>query len=455
MMRKLGLGILLAALALPGLGAAQEVAWSIQSNRGWIGIYFDYSVALFSGEEQTVVVIGEVVEGSPAEAAGVRAGDTLTHLDGQPISQEVFASLTRNLEVGDLVRLTILRQAPPREVLVEAGAWPEKEGMMAPFPGEMVIRLDSVRGAILKNLDSLRLSIARLQVDPSGGVSIRIVKTPIQPTKGDEWLDLAYRIRYPEVDTLRFLGPDLFVVEPELAIPFTAFVAGSEETNHLREQLRQLRKEITESRREELARVRELQASIQGPVEEAVRRDPRVREIREREQALVERQAHISDQLKQLSESVMRRQYVEMQARQEEALSQARRAQEQASRRYREQYVETSRARERGLQEEYESWRPLNHIIVGQNFVAGAQLTPLNSTLAEYFQVDEGVLVTEVLDGTPAFEAGLVAGDVIVRVGGEEVTSLSDLRFGIGYFDRPLKLRVIRKGDAMEIVIRK
>jgi len=101
----------------------------------------------------------------------------------------------------------------------------------------------------------------------------------------------------------------------------------------------------------------------------------------------------------------------------------------------------------------YESRRPLSHIIVGQSFVAGAQLTPLNPGLAEYFQVDRGVLVTEVLDGTPASEAGILAGDVIIRVGTQDVSSLNDLRFGIGYFERPLRLRVIRKGSPMEIVI--
>ena len=69
--------------------------------------------------------------------------------------------------------------------------------------------------------------------------------------------------------------------------------------------------------------------------------------------------------------------------------------------------------------------------------------------------MDAGVLVTEVLEETPASKAGLVAGDVIVRVGGEDVTSLRDLRFGIGYFERPIKLRVVRKGSPIDIVIGK
>ena len=92
--------------------------------------------------------------------------------------------------------------------------------------------------------------------------------------------------------------------------------------------------------------------------------------------------------------------------------------------------------------------------IVGQSFVAGAQLTTLNPALAEYFPVDRGVLVLEVLSDTPAESGGLTAGDVIVRIGGEEVSSMEDLRFGIGYLDRPLRLRVIRRGESIDIIIR-
>ena len=85
MMRKTGLWSLLAILALPGLVSAQEATWSVQTNRGWIGLSVLYSTGVVEGVETTVVVIDGVVEGSPAEAAGVQVGDTLTHLDGQPI----------------------------------------------------------------------------------------------------------------------------------------------------------------------------------------------------------------------------------------------------------------------------------------------------------------------------------------------------------------------------------
>ena len=53
----------------------------------------------------------------------------------------------------------------------------------------------------------------------------------------------------------------------------------------------------------------------------------------------------------------------------------------------------------------------------------------LTEQLADYFGVKqgEGVLIAEVIEGTPAEKAGLKAGDVITSVNGVEVASVSDL----------------------------
>jgi hypothetical protein len=368
----------------------------------------------------------------------------------------VLATIGRTIEVGDLIRLTISRGGGPREILVEAASEPPDHRILTPDAGQVVIHLDSVRGAILQNLDSLRLSIAGLKVDSSGDLSIRILRPQPEPPTEDTWLNLTYRIWGPGGDSLRTIPPEVMVFEPDLAVPFAAVVASSKETQELREQLKQVRSQLTESRREELAREREIRSTTQGPVEEILRRDERMQEIREREAVLVEEVNRLNAQLESASQSELRRQFAEVQARQEEAMANARRAREELSQRARREREDSARVRERelDLMEEYELQRPLNYIIAGQSFVAGAQLQTLNPDLASYFQVDRGVLVTEVLEGTPADEAGLLSGDVITQVGGERVSSLNDLRFGIGYFERPLRLRVVRKGAPLEIVIR-
>lgn len=453
MMRNTGLWCLLIALALPGPGTAQEQTWTVQTSRGWIGLSVLYSTGVVDGDETTVVVIDGVVEGSPAEAAGIQVGDTLTHLDGQPISQSVLSTLQRSIEPGDLVRLNLHREGRPREVLVEAVQNRAEAWVLTPDAGQMAIRLNEVSGAILESLDSLRLSIVGIKEDPTGDVSIRILQRPEAPD--EKFLfNMQYRMWGPEWDSLHVSPPELFFVEPGSAVPFEAFVASSAETRRVREQIKRARSALTNARRQELTRIRELEAALAGPIEEAVRNDAKIQELREQERALTEELTLLNERLEEVSQNLMQRRFAELHAEEEEALSTARRAIQEESRRSRGERVEVIRSREQALQEEYERHRPLNYVMAGQSFVAGAQLQALNKDLASYFQVDEGVLVTEVLEGTPASQAGLLAGDVIIKVGGEQVSSLKDLRFGVGYLERPLRLQVIRKGDQVQILIR-
>lgn len=55
--------------------------------------------------------------------------------------------------------------------------------------------------------------------------------------------------------------------------------------------------------------------------------------------------------------------------------------------------------------------------------LVGFEGEALNSQLAEYFGVKQGVLVREVNPGTPAARAGLKAGDVVTKVNGTPVTN--------------------------------
>lgn len=57
----------------------------------------------------------------------------------------------------------------------------------------------------------------------------------------------------------------------------------------------------------------------------------------------------------------------------------------------------------------------------------GVAVVPLSDQLATYFGVKEGVLVSEVVTGTPAATAGVQAGDVITQVNGRNVESAADL----------------------------
>ena len=63
--------------------------------------------------------------------------------------------------------------------------------------------------------------------------------------------------------------------------------------------------------------------------------------------------------------------------------------------------------------------------------IVGIEAESLDSQLAEYFGVKEGVLVRSVVRGSSAEKAGLRAGDVIVKVDDTRVTSPREISANI------------------------
>ena len=77
----------------------------------------------------------------------------------------------------------------------------------------------------------------------------------------------------------------------------------------------------------------------------------------------------------------------------------------------------------------------------------GAELEPIDGQLADYFGVEEGVLVRGVEANTPGERAGLKAGDVIVAVDGKVVDSFGDVRGAIRSADAraEIPLEIMRR----------
>ena len=55
--------------------------------RSWIGL--EFQPRLKSGKNQSGVLVAGVVAGSPAERAGIQAGDVFTRFRGQPVDAEL------------------------------------------------------------------------------------------------------------------------------------------------------------------------------------------------------------------------------------------------------------------------------------------------------------------------------------------------------------------------------
>ncbi len=77
----------------------------------------------------------------------------------------------------------------------------------------------------------------------------------------------------------------------------------------------------------------------------------------------------------------------------------------------------------------------------------GVEMQDLSPQLAAYFGTTEksGALISSVVDSTPAFSAGLQAGDVIVSIEGEKVTGPGDVAKIIGAREEgPVRITVLR-----------
>jgi serine protease Do len=89
-------------------GAQQE------SRRPWLGVN--------SLEEDGRVKVMQVNEDSPAQAAGIEAGDIILSIEGQPVDslEKFYQALWTRGPAGAEVRLTVLHGPTPREVVVRS-----------------------------------------------------------------------------------------------------------------------------------------------------------------------------------------------------------------------------------------------------------------------------------------------------------------------------------------------
>jgi serine protease DegQ len=98
--------------------------------RGWIGVAaqdMTQDIAdTFKLAEATGALISDVVQGSPAEKGGVKAGDVLVAVNGKPVPRSsVMLDLIAGLTPGQEARLTVIRDRRPTDVVVTIGRRPK------------------------------------------------------------------------------------------------------------------------------------------------------------------------------------------------------------------------------------------------------------------------------------------------------------------------------------------
>ena len=139
-----GINTMVAAQAEPGV-AAQGIGFAIAIDTArpiaeqivttgrvvhpYLGVLYQWAggaaVRQRSGVAQPGVVVQRVVPGSPADRAGLRAGDIITRIDGQPLKQEAdLPKAVRQHRVGDTVTLTVERDGREQQVSVQLAERP-------------------------------------------------------------------------------------------------------------------------------------------------------------------------------------------------------------------------------------------------------------------------------------------------------------------------------------------
>lgn len=104
-------------------------------------------------------LVGQVVESSPAEKAGIKAGDVITSVNGKAVAN---SSETRNmigmLRIGEKVDIGVIRDGKPRKISAVIG---ERDGIDGAGAGEIH---DAFEGATFGNAEN------------NGGVLVRTVE---------------------------------------------------------------------------------------------------------------------------------------------------------------------------------------------------------------------------------------------------------------------------------------
>lgn len=95
-------------------------------------------------------------------------------------------------------------------------------------------------------------------------------------------------------------------------------------------------------------------------------------------------------------------------------------------------------------------------MLVWRNAVLGIECEPIDSQLAKYFGVKDGVLIRSVEKGSAAEKAGLKAGDVITSIGDHPVSEPRDV---ISYMrmqhqpGKPIPIVLTRERDQRRVVV--
>lgn len=119
-------GLIVVLFMAFGISSAKKY----ESNRPWIGVYTqeidkDLSEAFNLNQDEGIVVV-DVVDGSPADEAGLRRKDVIIEFNGKKVDgSEPLADFVDETKVGDKVEIVVLRKGQKKILTLEIGEKPK------------------------------------------------------------------------------------------------------------------------------------------------------------------------------------------------------------------------------------------------------------------------------------------------------------------------------------------
>ncbi|MCK4385106.1 MAG: PDZ domain-containing protein [candidate division Zixibacteria bacterium] len=134
MLKKSVIAIVLATFlaSLVSVNFASAKKSEEKTKKGWLGVYIrditkDIKEAM-DLESKRGVLIGDVVEDSPAFEAGIKREDVILTFDGKKVNDpDELIRLVRNTSPGDKVKLLIIRNGKEKNISVILGKVPKDE----------------------------------------------------------------------------------------------------------------------------------------------------------------------------------------------------------------------------------------------------------------------------------------------------------------------------------------
>lgn len=125
--------------AIPG-NMAQNVFAQLKEHgkvtRGWLGVMIQQVTPdlaeNFNLDRPIGALVGQVVPDSPAEKAGLKAGDVIISYNGKEVSQmSMLPAMVANTPIGEKSKLVLIRDGKRQNITVEIGKLEEEEAVLA------------------------------------------------------------------------------------------------------------------------------------------------------------------------------------------------------------------------------------------------------------------------------------------------------------------------------------